>query len=213
MQYKELIGKKIGHLTIMDFIKKDSHRHVFVKCLCECGNFVIKRLDQLNDNSSCGCFKSKIISINSTKHGFHGSDLYNRYYGIKNRCYNKNNKYYFNYGGRGITMCDEWKNDFIKFKNWALENGFEEHLTIDRIDNNKGYFPENCRWVTKQKQDRNKRSNKNFTWRGETHCVQEWCEILGFTRDCLYTRLVRNKWDIEKAMTTPQKNIKRKVSA
>lgn len=198
-------GQRFGKLIVLEKIKKENDiKHSFVKCLCDCGKTTIKRIDRLNEKSSCGCqtniLKSHLI------HGLWGTSLYNRYYKMLDRCNNKKSKYYYNYGGRGITICDEWLNNPMSFYNWAINNGYSDDLTIDRIDVNGNYEPNNCRWITKQEQDRNKRNNKNFTWNGETHCIQEWCEILGFTRDCLYHRLVRAKWDIEKAMTTPQKN-------
>ena len=207
--YKDLTGLKFGKLLVLER-DKSIKKHLYWKCRCDCGNIVIKRTDSLNDNSSCGCYTNKLKSIkNQTrKHSLWGHDLYKRYWKIKQRCYNENGKYYYNYGGRGITICDEWldaENGVQNFYNWAIANGYKKELTIDRIDNNKGYSPENCRWITKNEQELNKRSNRNFTWNGETHCIAEWARLLGFTRDCLYHRLVRKKWDIDKAMTTPSR--------
>lgn len=201
------IGQRFGNLVILEKIKKEDKKHSYFCCLCDCGKITIKRSDNLNEKSSCGC-QTKFLRGHK-KHGLWNTSLYNRYYKILDRCYNKNHKYYYNYGGRGITVCEEWLNDPISFYNWAINNGYKEGLSIDRIDNNGNYEPSNCRWVTRKEQERNKRNNKNFTWRGETHCIQEWCELLGFTRDCLYNRLVRAKWNIERALTTPQKQIKK----
>ena len=124
---------------------------------------------------------------------------------MKDRCYNPKNKNYKNYGYRGITICAEWLNKehfegshnatkgFIAFKNWALVNGYADNLTIDRIDNNKGYSPENCRWVTKKIQSNNRRSNRLITYNGITKTVSEWAEILNVSSDVLRQRLFRNK--------------------
>lgn len=101
--------------------------------------------------------------------------------GMKGRCYNPHNKHYKNYGGRGIKICDEWLNNSSLFIEWALKNGYKQGLTIDRIDNNKGYSPQNCRWVTRKTQQRNRRSNVYILYKGEIHCKKEWCDILGIS--------------------------------
>lgn len=135
-----------------------------------------------------------------TKHGKRKTKLYNVWNTMRDRCYNKNNKRYKDWGGRGIAVCDEWRNDFMNFYNWAYENGYNENLTIDRIDNNKGYEPSNCRWVTRKQQARNRRSNINFTYNGETHCIVEWCELLGLKPKTVYQRIHYYNWSIEKAL-------------
>ena len=204
---KDLTNIKFGKLLVLRKDRKIK-KHLYWLCKCECGNYVVKRSDCLNNNSSCGCYTNtlKALKSHTRTHGLWGHDLYKRYWKIKQRCYNPKQKYYCNYGGRGITMCSEWLDPqygFKSFYNWSLTNGYKKELTIDRIDNNKGYSPQNCRWITKNEQELNKRNNRNFTWNGETHCIAEWARILGFSRDCLYYRLVIKKWDIGKAMTTP----------
>lgn len=109
-------------------------------------------------------------------------------------------------------MCEEWLNDFKSFYDWALKNGYKKNLTIERIDVNGNYEPNNCKWIPKKQQDRNKRNNIIVAWNGETHCLQEWCEILNISRDCLYHRLIRGKWNIDKAMTTPQRKQNKNIS-
>lgn len=135
-----------------------------------------------------------------TKHGKRKTKLYNVWNTMRDRCYNKNNKRYKDYGGRGIAVCDEWRNDFMNFYNWSIQHGYNENLTIDRIDNNKGYSPDNCRWVTRKQQARNRRSNINFTYNGETHCIVEWCELLGLKPKTVYQRIHYYNWSIEKAL-------------
>lgn len=128
---------------------------------------------------------------------------------MKNRCYNKNAPNFKNYGARGIEVCEEWRNDFKAFRNWAYANGYDENApkmqcTLDRINNDGNYEPENCRWVTSVKQHRNKRRNRMFTYKGDTRCMSEWAEILGVTRGFIQQRL-RYGWDIDKIIETPPK--------
>ena len=125
--------------------------------------------------------------------------LHNIYYKMRQRCNNPNNADYKNYGGRGISYCLEWK-ETQNFIDWAINNGYSEKLTLDRIDVNKDYCPENCRWITIKEQQRNRRNNKYVEWRGEHHCCNEWDEILGFPVGTIRQRLSRN-WTIERAMT------------
>ena len=145
---------------------KQKRRYGIYKCGF-CGtNFKANTYDINNGHSkSCGCYvKQKVKEVN-TKHGLHKSKLYKVWVNIKRRTLNPKHKQYINYGGRGITICDEWKNDFMPFYNWALLNGYEENkgLSIDRIDNNGDYCPENCRWVDRTIQRRNTRIAKNNT--------------------------------------------------
>lgn len=128
--------------------------------------------------------------------------LYHIWEGMKSRCFNSNAKNYGFYGGRGITVCEEWANSFEVFHKWALENGYENDLTIDRIDNNGNYCPENCRWVTRQVQQRNLRSNVSITYGNRTMCVAEWAECFNIPYNVLWERL-NNKWSVERALTTP----------
>ena len=121
---------------------------------------------------------------------------------IKERCYNKNSKSNNRYGGRGIAVCDEWLHNSEAFKSWAIDNGYQLGLEIDRIDNNKGYSPENCRWVTKTQNARNTSRNKYIEWNGETRVLSEWCELLGLDYNSVNMRLHRG-WSFEKAVSTP----------
>ena len=125
--------------------------------------------------------------------------LYSIWDGMKQRCHNPNNKRYFSYGGRGIYVCDEWKNDYKSFEKWALSHGYQEHLTIDRIDNDKGYSPENCRWATRREQYDNLR--KTLKINGE--CARILSIKLGGTKSLVTTR-IKNNWPIEKAISTPK---------
>lgn len=132
------------------------------------------------------------------KHGKYGTRLFNIYNNIKYRCYNRNHHKYKIYGARGITMCDEWLHDFMTFYDWAVNNGYNESLTIDRIDVNGNYEPNNCRWVDMKTQQRNRRNNSLVTYRGETKTLSEWCELLGLNYKTVQSRL-RYGWSIVRA--------------
>lgn len=137
--------------------------------------------------------------------------LQNIYVNLKQRCYNPKSTFYKNYGGRGITVCNEWLNSemydgrstkgWIAFKNWALSNGYADNLTIDRIDNSKGYCPENCHWVTMRTQQNNRRSNRLITYKGKTQSLANWCRELNLNYGTIKCRIRRN-WTVEKAFET-----------
>lgn len=133
------------------------------------------------------------------RHNKCNTRLYSIWASMKTRCYNSNHEAYARYGGRGIVVCDEWRNDFMSFYNWALSHGYNDTLTIDRIDNNKGYEPNNCRWATRKQQARNLRNNKNITINGETRCLTEWCNILGLNYYTVWERL-NYGWSVKKAL-------------
>ncbi|MDL2273456.1 hypothetical protein LJC34_02775 [Oscillospiraceae bacterium OttesenSCG-928-G22] len=135
-----------------------------------------------------------------TKHGQKGTRLYNIWKEIKKRTSNANNPAFDYYGGRGIAMCPDWEHDFKTFYEWALSNGYSEHLTIDREDNNGDYSPENCRWVTMKVQANNRRNNRVLSYHDETHTLAEWAEITGINYNTLKHRL-RLGWPPERALT------------
>ena len=124
------------------------------------------------------------------------------YYGMLKRCYDDKNKAYHRYGGRGITVCDEWKNDCRNFYLWAKENGYREGLTIDRIDNNKGYSPDNCRWTTYKVQSANRECTRWIEFNGERKTLKEWADTIGLSYNVLADRIYRYGWSVEKALTT-----------
>ena len=200
---ENIIGMKFGRLTVLKEIEKNKNLRTF-ECICECGGKknVYKKYLKSGDVKSCGCLsKEHLKKIQLPKHGFSRHKLYIRFDGIKKRCYNKKDKDYKNYGGRGIKICDEWLNDYTKFHEWALNSGYKKGLTIDRINNNGNYEPNNCRWITNKEQQRNTRNNVFLTYNGETHCLSEWAEILGLTDSCIRGRSFRNL-PIEKILST-----------
>lgn len=165
---KDLRGQKYGRLTVVEhsgFTKpnKFKQRHSIWYCKCDCGNYIKRTTDVLKrGKSSCGCRQKEILEDMREKnitHGMSNTRLYRIYKGMIGRCYYPSTDRYNVYGGRGITVCDEWKNDRIKFFEWALNNGYAENLTIERIDVNGNYEPSNCTWITMAEQYKNKQSN------------------------------------------------------
>ena len=186
------------------------------KCRCDCGKVTTVRARSLwsGNTRSCGCLQkekaSKIGKAMHTTHGGSGTRLNKIYRAIKQRCNNPQNPAYENYGGRGITVCAEWLNSFEAFRDWALANGYRDDLTIDRIDNDGPYCPENCRWVTMKQQGNNRRSNRVLTYNGENHTITEWAELTGINLHTLMGRLYVRGWNVEKALTT---KVRRKNNA
>lgn len=161
--FKDLTGQIYTRLTVVNEVLPRGATSIWV-CKCICGNTVNVRGSALKSGNtrSCSCLAKEELAERATKHGARQSKLYQIYSSMMTRCYNPKNKSYLTYGKRGITVCDDWK-VFINFQEWALADGYQESLTIDRIDNLKGYTPENCRWVTQLIQVRNRTPFKNST--------------------------------------------------
>jgi len=156
-----IVGMKFGRLTIMNtYLKNTGNRSTrFVSALCDCGNTKEVIYGNLKNNitKSCGCYLSETVRERRTTHGLLKHPLYLKWHHMKQRCYLKTWARYSDWGGRGIVVCDEWKNDFMAFYNWAMNNGYENGLQIDRINNDGNYEPSNCRFVTAKENANNRR--------------------------------------------------------
>ncbi len=198
-----MIGCKFGRLTVIERVSKNGRG--YYKCKCECGNEITTRADQLKNGrtKSCGCYNSDKAKSGDARrtHGQHGTRLYRIWQGMHGRCYIISHPAYKYYGERGISICDDWKNDFQSFYDWALSNGYSDSLTIDRINVNGNYEPLNCRWVTRKRQMNNTRNNHFINYNGEIHTIAEWSTITGISATKISWRLA-HKWKIEKALTT-----------
>lgn len=176
------MNEKYGRLEVISepFLKVVwKHKKAsFVKCRCDCGIEKEYRLCSIKNSNtkSCGCLTRELNKTKFTKHNLRYHPLYHTWESIKARCYNKNHKEYKNYGSRGIVICHEWKNNFKSFYDWAILNGWQKGLTIDRINNDGNYEPDNCRFTTQKIQANNRRSNKLLTIFNETKTMKQWSE-------------------------------------
>lgn len=202
---KELTGQRIGRLVVLSKSNEKYGRQSIWQCKCDCGSLVSVRACHLTSGhtKSCGCLQKETIAKTATKHGKSGERILGIWYGIRKRCYNPNSKSFKDYGGRGIAVCDEWKDNFQAFYDWAMANGYSDDLTIDRKDVDGNYCPENCRWITNQEQQNNRRTSHLVTYKGETHTLKDWAKITGINYNTLRGRITNYKWNAEKAFTTP----------
>lgn len=213
---KDISGQRFGKLIAIRRSSKSNCGKWKWLCKCDCGNYKEIDIHQLlrtdkPSTKTCGKCKKSMVGTKSYKHGMSGSRLYQCYKLMKNRCYNSHNIRFHLYGGRGIVVCDEWlgENGSSNFIQWALNNGYEDNLTLDRIDNNKGYSPENCRWATRKEQSNNLRTNRRFVLNGKEYTLSQIADMYNINYDLLHSR-IRNNWDIEKAIITPNLNNWRK---
>ena len=186
----DLTGKQFGRLTVIDFDHTDSKGRAYWNCVCRCGKKIVVRQDELKSGHtmSCGCYARDVTRERCTKHGLTNERLYNIWRAMRHRCRDTEN---IRYGGRGIAVCDEW-NDFETFYDWAMHNGYEPNLTIDRIDNDGNYCPENCRWVNSITQGNNRCTNRYIEYNDVKHTISEWSRIFGMHRETLRHRINNN---------------------
>lgn len=191
------IGAKYNKLTIIRYIGRNKQRKAIVECLCECGNKVSKLLTNVKSGhgKSCGC-------IQSNKRQYIHTSEYNAWQAMKARCSNPNVKFFYHYGGRGITVCDRW----LLFDNFIADMGprpTAKH-SLDRIDNNGNYSKENCRWATRHQQQSNRRNSKLLTYEGITMTEIQWCRKLNLKGNRAITRRLKAGWPEKKAFTVPK---------
>lgn len=198
---KNLTGKVFGRLTVIEI---GEGRPVKWLCQCACGNIVTPQASNLcsSATTSCGCLHKELLAKRVTTHGHKTgrktTPTYNSWIHMIQRCTNKNRWDFYHYGGRGITICEKWANSF---ENFLLDMGeAPEKLTLERIDVNGNYCPDNCRWATRKDQSRNQRSNKIINFDGKSLCLAEWSEKTNIPYHTLKSRLLRG-WEIETALT------------
>ncbi|KOU50559.1 hypothetical protein ADK55_18630 [Streptomyces sp. WM4235] len=204
-QVKDITGQTFGRLEVLSYVGKDRHSNAL--WLCRCGGptcdgreITVAGTDLRRGNTrSCGCLSRESTAARNSIHGLHGHPLYQVWQGMIARCHNSNHKAFARYGGRGIAVCNQWRESFETFHQDVIE-GYRSGLQLDRVDNNRGYEPGNTRWATPAQNSRNTRRNNVVEFAGHSRCVTEWAELLGLSRDALRNRL-RRDWPIERALT------------
>nr|DAR05504.1 MAG TPA: PVL ORF-50-like family [Caudoviricetes sp.] len=202
------ITGRYGRWTVIGFHGRDARGKDFWDCRCDCGTVKAVRGDQLlrGESLSCGCL-SREVAVEvarktgkaNVKHGGEKTRLYHIWRKMIERCYNPHHVHYHNYGGRGITICDEWRYSFASFRDWAMAHGYTDTLTIDRIDSDKGYCPANCRWATPLEQARNRRGCLLI----EGKCLSEWAQYAEVSAGSIKKRLEKG-WTIQEAVAVPR---------
>lgn len=215
--YKDRTNKRYGNLVAIKYLYTNKRKKAVWLCRCDCGKYTEVPSDTLatGNTKSCGCLHleatkkniRKAIEFNTINKTPEERDIYKKFHQMKKRCYSPKCKAYKNYGGRGIDIYPEWLNDYRTFIEWSLNNGYQKGLSIDRIDNNKGYSPENCRWVNNLTQQNNKRNNHYLEFEGEKHTIAEWSRIKNIPAPTISDRL-RRKYTIDKVLNP---NYTRKV--
>lgn len=188
---ENIIGKRFGRLLVLENLNTKSHGSTLHRCICDCGNTKDVPISYLKSKhtTSCGC----LVKDMHTTHNLSKSRLYKIYTGMLARCFRKTHTAFTDYGGRGITVCEEWRNSFQAFYDWAISNGYDENLTIDRRDNEGNYEPSNCRWITRSQQTRNCRKNVYFTYNGETKTISEWARYFNIPLTTFRRRMLENR--------------------
>lgn len=200
----QLHGRRFGRLVVLDEADRiKNHRRW--NCVCDCGNTItVYQTCLISGNTrSCGCLAVDVVRRNTRTHGESNktSRLHSIWNGMLTRCRNPNDPRYKDYGGRGISVIAEWT-DYVTFRDWALSHGYSKDLTLDRIDVNGNYCPENCRWATRYEQQNNMRSNTFITFNGKTLTLAQWSREIGVRYGTLVTRWSRG-WSVERMLTTP----------
>ena len=202
---RDLTGQKFGYLTVLRRDGSTNHGNALWLCKCVCGKETIVASSNLIRNfiTSCGCKRSETISNKNKKHGKSRSRIYLLWSRIKVRCTKPNCSHYKNYGGRGITYDSSWEY-FENFYKWALDNGYKDNLTIERIDVNGNYCPENCKWITLKEQAQNRRNTYRINYKGKEYCASELARMFNIKVDTLKKR-INSGMSVEDAINKPVK--------
>lgn len=204
---EDMIGQRYGRLTVecIDHfvLDKSGYKRYYLKCKCDCGNEKVVIAYSLTQGltQSCGCLQKEVISNNRKTHGKSTTRIYHIFKDMHRRCEEPNRKAYERYGGRGITVCPEWSGEsgFENFFDWSMTHGYTDKLTIDRKNNDKGYSPDNCRWVDYTTQANNTNWNRHIECQGEKHTMAEWGRIRNLKPPTIKNRL-NNGWTVEEAL-------------
>lgn len=214
----DLKGKRVGILTVVEYVGSNKEGRALWLCECDCGNTCVLPSTTLSRTmkTHCGCQTKKLMSKAATKriedrgmtaHGDSNSRLYRVFISMIDRCERKGHVQYANYGGRGIKVCEEWRHDYSAFREWALASGYDDgaahgKCTIDRIDPDGDYSPTNCRFTSMVEQNNNKRNNRLVTIDGKTQSVTQWCRELGLNSKTVNSR-IHMGWEPVDALTKP----------
>lgn len=192
MNKEESIGKIYGRWTILNLLPNN-----MCEAKCSCGKYKISNIKNIRKgkSKSCGCLRAELQTKKLTIHGLKNHRIYIIWKNMNQRCSNPNHPNYHRYGGRGVSVCYEWIHNPKMFYDWSITNGYKDNLTIDRMNNDGNYSPENCRWTTQIEQGRNKSSNHLITHDGITKCISEWAEQYGLKIHTLIQRVVRHPHD------------------
>ena len=203
--FLDISGRRFGRLLVIKNVGKDKFGNYKWLCKCDCGNEKIVTGNCLCSGmtSSCGCFRIENTIKAKTTHGLSKTRLYDTWGKIVQRCTNERNNHYKDYGGRGIKICDEWRRNFELFYEWSMNNGYRDDLTIDRINNDGNYEPDNCRWVDYNVQANNRRNNHYVEYEGRRYTVKELDRLLCNGAGLIARRLYKG-WTMEEALTIPK---------
>lgn len=212
----DLTGQRFGRLVALQDTGKrmePSHLHIWL-CKCDCGNYTEVNVGDLRNGTtkSCGCWRKERAGNLNRTHGGRHERLYLVWMDMRRRCRDKKDVQYMNYGGRGIKVCDEWS-DYAAFREWALQTGYDSsaksrRCTIDRIDSDGDYCPENCRWADSITQNNNRRNNVFYTLNGKTMTAAMWARENGISNNAIYKR-IKAGWSLERALTEKTRPIQR----
>ena len=208
----DLTGKRFGRLLVLKREGIDKSKHSTWLCQCDCGNIKVISRPCFRTTYSCGCLAKELLRNKVLKHNMYGTRLNRIWQRMKTRCNNFNDEHYKNYGGRGIRVCNEWNDSetgFMNFYAWAMQNGYRDDLTIDRIDVNGNYEPSNCRWITNLEQQNNKRTNHIIEYYGKKYTISQLSRLLGINKTTLRNRILNNWKEDELSLPTNYDRYKR----
>ena len=200
---KDLSGQRFGRLIAIKVSGKALNGNMMWECKCDCGNTTYVHSTSLVSGStvSCGCYHRERVHETKYKHGETKTRLYRIWSGMFSRCYGSRPKFVSAYTSRNIRVCDDWK-DYLSFRDWAKSNGYRDDLTLDRIDVNGNYEPQNCRWATQKTQQNNRTNNHLLTYNGKTQTMSQWADELGVRAMAIQHRIARG-WTAEEALSIP----------